>query len=419
MGRFPMKLSIAVLAAVLALAAAQAPGRGVSKNTFAANDPVPGKEWMYKYFPVGTPQDECTGDICTCPAGTGGSTEWYIQQGRVYALESMQANGPAGNGFGMHLVNVSNHVTTGGMSVAEVESQFVDKLSDMATRFDSFMDYNSFFYTTALETYAATFKSDGVPTYTTTWSYQGKTWTSVFVHVPGTQHVIELCQDVSLSTVDATTPHHAIPRASPRAIEMIQKSNVEAGSAIISPLAVNRAVSTATLAKLDDFYVTGMGTTKSESTAANDVTKVCYLWPGASVDVCFYNRADTETKGEWKVGDFESMLNTVHNNIIVGPPLCGTDKWLDNHYAIDSRSADGAKIVSYVEANNIPHKCETGFSGSVAIHYIIDPTGWGIQTDLQYSTAPADCSAAAAKLKQEVFPVQDHQNPASTPGTCA
>ena len=52
-------------------------------------------------------------------AGTGGSTEWYIQQGRVYMLESeddavvesdMMLRGrrmPApGNGFGMHLVNV-------------------------------------------------------------------------------------------------------------------------------------------------------------------------------------------------------------------------------------------------------------------------------------------------------------------------
>ena len=52
-------------------------------------------------------------------AGTGGSTEWYIQQGRVYTLESeddavvesdMMLRGrrmPApGNGFGMHLVNV-------------------------------------------------------------------------------------------------------------------------------------------------------------------------------------------------------------------------------------------------------------------------------------------------------------------------
>ena len=52
-------------------------------------------------------------------AGTGGSTEWYIQQGRVYTLENeddavvesdMMLRGrrmPApGNGFGMHLVNV-------------------------------------------------------------------------------------------------------------------------------------------------------------------------------------------------------------------------------------------------------------------------------------------------------------------------
>lgn len=187
---------------------------------------------------------------------------------------------------------------------------------------------------------------------------------------------------------------------------------------IITPLSVNRAVSTATLAKLDDFYVNGMGTTKvtDDTDAANGFARKCYLWPGATVDICFINRPDDATRGTWKVGDFEDMLNTVHKNIIIGYPFCGTDKWEDNHYAIDSMSADTSKIVSYVDANNVPHICQSGGSsgGGNTMHYAFDPTGFGIQLDLGFSTAPSDCSGASLN---PLF--QGTYNPACDAGICA
>jgi len=426
-------LRATLIMAVIAVALAQSPGNGISKTTYAANDPVPAKEWMYKYFPVGTPGDECTDDICTCPAGTGGSTEWYIQQGRVYTLESLDSGRKllqsAGQGFGIHTVNVSNHLTTGGLSVAEVEAHFTDKFTDMATRFDSFLDFNAFFYTTALADYVTAFKADGVPMYTTTWTYSSKTYTSVFVHNPNTQVVIEICQDTTLDAglLEGMKVHTSERRASIRAIESIEimktNSTVEAGNAILTPLAVNRGVSAATLAKLDAFYL-GVGTTKSDTLAENGVTKYCYLWTGATVDVCFYNRADTETKGDFKIGDFEDMLNKVHENMLTGYPLCVADKWTDNHYAIDSFTADTATIVNYVDDNKILHVCESSpMTGSTTMHYMIDPTGWGIQMDMNFKTAPSDCSTDNTAT---VFPMdsgrkllQSHTNPACDPGTCA
>merc|ERR1719258_450521 len=120
----------------------------------------------------------------------------------------------------------------------------------------------------------------------------------------------------------------------------------------MTPLAVNRAVSSSTMAKLDAFYVSGMGTTEVTDVTANGYTKKCYLWTGAEVDICFTERADSETKGKWKVGDFEDMLNTVHKNVIVGYPLCGEDKWADNHYAIDSMNAATSGIITYVNKNS-------------------------------------------------------------------
>jgi len=409
----------------ISVAAAQAPGQGVSKTTYACDDPIPGKTFLQKYFPVGVPGDECADDICDCTDSSGKA--WNILQGRVYALtsDSLTSNvsGPAGNGFGLHLVNVSESKTTGGKSTAEVEQYFSDKLGDMS-KFDSFMDYNAMFYTTGLADYKKTFQADGVNMYETTWEYDSKTWTSIFIHVPNTQMVIELCQDTKLEGV---TNHHPTPRASPRAVEHALSLVQPLGSstttgAIISPLAVNRAADEATMAQLEDFYVTGMGTSMVVNSTGGGadpdfIAYKCFLWTGASVDVCFYSRKPTATKGDFKVADFEKMLNTVHQNIIVKYPFCGRDKWTDNHYAIDSFSADTSKIVSYIDAKNVPVYCESSYWGNSA-HYAIDPTGWGIQLDLRFSSVPKACSSSNVG-QQKGRKLLQHNNPACSPGTCS
>lgn len=406
-----MKCSIVLALALAICVKSQSPGHGVSKTTYACNDPIPGKQFLEKYFPVATPQDECANDVCSCDGGT-----WEILQGRVYAKTSLTAQSPAGNGFGMHLVNVSASKTTGGLSTAEVEAQFTSKLGDMST-FDSFMDYNAMFYTTGLAAYQSTFKADGVGMYTTTWEYNSKTWTSIFVHVPNTQLVLELCQDTKLEGV---FDHHPIPRASPQALEraLARVQPIEESAsvgAIISPLAVNRAASAATMAKLEEFYVTGMGTTmvvntSGPGTAPTFLQYKCFLWPGATVDLCFYSREESATKGDWKVADFEKMLNTVHSNIIVKYPFCGRDKWTDNHYAIDSFTADTAKIASYINENKVPVYCE-----GTSAHYAVDPTGWSIQMDLRWSSSVSACTTAKSTPRK----LLQHTNPACSPGTCS
>lgn len=386
---------------------------------------------MQKYFPVGVPGDECSNDVCDCTDTSG--TAWEILQGRVYALESDALTGsnltaslapvsaPAGNGFGVHLVNVSESQTTGGLSTAEVEQYFTDKLGDMS-KFDSFMDFNAMFYTTGLAAYKSTFEADGINMYTTYWTYDSKTWTSIFIHVPKTQLVLELCQDTKL---DGVVNYHPTPRASPRAIEhalsLVQPlENSATTGAIISPLAVNRAADESTMAKLEEFYVTGMGASMAVNSTGGGADPdfkayKCFLWPGATVDVCFYSRAASATKGDFKVADFEKMLNTVHENIIVKYPFCGRDKWTDNHYAIDSFQADTAKIVSYIDEKSVPVYCESTPFGTSA-HYAIDPTGWGIQMDLQFSTTPKACSSSKNSAARNLL---QHSNPACSPGTCS
>lgn len=261
-----------------------------------------------------------------------------------------------GHGFGIHFVNVSNHLTTGGLSVSEVEDHFANKLGNMST-FDAFMDFNAMFHTSDLSGYVEKFKADNVPMYATTWTYESQTWTSVFVHVPNSQLTIELCQDVTLEHLwGYAVPEHAIPRISPRAARMITSltSTTTTSSKILTPIAVNRAISKSAMNDIEDFYVKGMRTqlidALSSPTVEDPVSKKCFLWTGASVDVCFYERDEDATKGDWKVSDFETMLNSVHANFLGKNPLCGQDKvrHLETIMTVSLvRSTDSQKITQH------------------------------------------------------------------------
>merc|ERR1712050_786220 len=116
-----------------------------------------------------------------------------------------------GNGFGLHCVNVSGHLTTGGLSTAEVEEHFNEKLGDMK-EYDSFMDYSVSFYTSGVAQYAAAFDQGNVPYYTTTWQASNdadaQTYTSLIVQVPHTQMILELTSKKSLSTTSSRKPIH-------------------------------------------------------------------------------------------------------------------------------------------------------------------------------------------------------------------
>merc|ERR1711959_747070 len=303
-----------------------------------------------------------------------------------------------------------------------------EKLGDM-TQYDSFMDFSVTFCTQDLEKYAQAFDKDSVAYYTWAWQDDNsQTYTSLIVQAHKSQMILELTSKRSLALGATKRAVHVSAsserRVSARALAMIDE--LEKQNALLAtdltPLSVNRAVSASTLTKVDDFYVSGMGTKRVSdvSDASNGYTRKCYLWTGAEVDICFTSRDASATKGGFKVADFENMLNTVHKNVIVGHPMCHTDKWEDNHYAIDSFSAGTSSIVSYINNNNVPHVCAAGGSSSGpggGLSYIMDPTGWAIQADLSFTTLPSDCSSALnmtspRRLQGGKF------NPACDAGTC-
>jgi hypothetical protein len=411
-------------AAVLACAAAQPscnqvdgdyPGCGISKMTHAASQPKAGKTWMYKYFNVQTPGDECTNDECDC-SSTGAPT---IEQGRVFTTRQISPSGgmSPGNGFGLHLVSVPGHKTTGGDTVESVESKFAEKLGDMS-KFDSFMDYNVVFATSSLQSYKSAFDRDGVKYLLGSWSNTaGQQYSSLLVQVPGSQLLLELVQKTTLELAEGETSVQMEQRV-PDSI-LSDKDDAMSGEAVsdttsdyIVSLVVNRAASSKAMSELEGFYVDGMGTSKTHDASENGATKKCFLWPGASVNICFTNRDDSETSTSFKVGDFEDMLNSAHETIINGHPWCPMDRWFDNHYAIDSHSVDNSKILSYVNSKKPYHTCGNNPMRGEGMAAIFDPTGLGIQMDTGIGL-PNDCSSLTSSNWME--PV--HSNPACTVDT--
>jgi hypothetical protein len=370
------------------------PGCGISKMTHASSQPIAGKEFLYKYFNVQTPGDECSNDLCDCSSeGTPN-----IEQGRVFATREVSpTGGPApGNGFGLHLVSVPGHKTTGGLTVEEVEAHFAEKLGDMSA-FDSFMDYNVVFATSALQAYKAAFDTDGVSYLAGTWAdSKGQSYSSILVQVPQSQLILELVQQTSLSGVNQVLQlEQRVPDSvlAQHASKLAAQANVtDTTSDYIVSLVVNRAASKAALSKLDAFYVDGMGTSKTHDAAEAGAEKKCYLWPGASVNVCFTARDDSATSTAFKVGDFEDMLNGVHKTMLEGHPFCSMDRWFDNHYAIDSQSVSSSKILAYINSQKPFHTCASGLFGS-SLSVVYDPTGLGIQMDTN-TGAPDDCKSA-------------------------
>merc|ERR1712179_539022 len=239
----------------------------------------------------------------------------------------------------------------------------------------------------------------------------------IIVQVPGSQLILELVQKVSLTFTEEQVPIELEQRV-PDSVLAEQESRFATKNAVLDTtsdyivsLVVNRAASSNAMSQLDEFYVTGMGTTRTHDATENGATKKCFLWPGATVNICFTNRADSATSTDFKVGDFEDMLNNVHKTIIDGHPFCPMDRWYDNHYAIDSRSVDNSKILSYVNSNNVYHTCGSNPMRGSGTSAIFDPTGLGIQMDTGIGLA-SDCSTNF--LKTTTFA---NNNPACTVDT--
>jgi hypothetical protein len=324
-----------------------------------------------------------------------------------------------GNGFGLHLVSVPGHKTTGGLTVEVVESHFTEKLGDMS-KYDSFMDYNVVLAVTNLQALKTEFNKDGLKYLVGTWSSSENTqYSSILVQVSGSQLILELVQKGSLELAEGETSVQLEQRV-PNSMLTDYDSKLTGEDSVsetfskghIVGLTVNRAASSKAMSELEDFYVTGMGCSLTHDATENGATKKCFKWKGATMDVCFTNRDDSETSTSFKVGDFEDMLNSVHKTINGDHPWCPMNRWFDNHYAIDSQSVSNTKILKYINSKKPSHICASHGLFNRGLSAVFDPTGVGIQMDTGIGL-PDDCSTSLGSF----IASGDTFNPACTADT--
>merc|ERR1711957_298560 len=128
------------------------------------------------------------------------------------------------------------------------------------------MDFNVVFATSSLSSYKSAFDKDGVKYFAGQWSdSQNSQYSSIIVQVPGSQLLLELVQKTTLSFSEGEAAVEMEQRV-PDSV-LAEHETTLTGTAVadtttdyIVSLVVNRAVSSKAMSELEDFYVTGMGT---------------------------------------------------------------------------------------------------------------------------------------------------------------
>ena len=381
------------LAALAVRVAGQAMGDGISKYTLPCNDPIPRIAWLEEYLPVVVAADSCLDesddgndalDTCTCNSSEYGV--WEEKEARVQLYHQ--------KGFGIHMVNSSGRITEGGMTVEAMEQVFHDKLGNM-TEFDSFMDYNLGLHLPphgnySLDALISRFDEGGEPYFPYTWTQPltNETYYGVFVRVPHSMLVLELVSNVS-NVLGAAAEHgfeltELEPRVSTHVLSYIESTPTNYS---VRPIHVSRAASD--VDAVDDFY-TAIRTARTVEYDSGNVSKKCYLWGGAEVEVCYTQRPDSATRGGFTVSDFEDMLNGVHEAVVAPNPNCQRDKWTDFHYAYDNGQVSGQQIYEYVALKPDAYFVCTG----AYVMYVVDPAGFTVQLDINgdYTLSACDDS---------------------------
>lgn len=244
------------------------------------------------------------------------------------------------------------------------------------------------------------------------WTAGSDTWYSAAVHVPNTQLVIELLSKNFTQTGLRASRAAPAPRLSEARAREIAGWGTDRD--YVYAIRISRAVTN--LTEVDAFYKTALGATRTESTAQ----KACYKVATTSTftdttEVCFNEHAD-DKHDVLSVAGYVSGLFATHAALLAGKPACGADKYLDNHLAIDptahGSTTYGDALVDYVDATpGALYYCEAEPMSGYNLHYVIDPSGFGVQVDTMFSKTPKGCSQQRRRL-------QGHGNPACNLGTC-
>merc|ERR1712054_583534 len=189
-----------------------------------------------------------------------------------------------GEGFGFHISEASGSKTTGGISVAELESHFRERFGDYS-KFDQFMDYGVTFFTYDLQTYADAFKKDGVPFFVAEWEAEKTkdTWYSLFFLANASHYVIELAS-ARQPTLDLKT----LPKVEQRTSDdhvLKFKSYGSHPAHVLEISSINRATSNITM--INDVYADLFEAKLTYEINEDGIVRRCYNTGGSSSNAQF------------------------------------------------------------------------------------------------------------------------------------
>jgi hypothetical protein len=272
-------------------------------------------------------------------------------------------------GFGIHLPNVEAAKTTGGISVAELETKYAARIGDHS-EFDAFMDYSTAFWTYDLQHYIDIFKADDVKHFLGQWTDgSDRQWYSMIFLVPQSSYVIEL---ISQQASGAANLPKMEQRMSDALCTTHSKGSASDNNAL-EPVAIRRASSD--LDAIDNAYTTYMKLSSSLTVSESNVQTQCYK-TSSSFDVCFTKRdSSANADATFSVKDHEDNMWAIHAGVMGSDPT-KTDKMTDSHGGF---SVSTTKLETYFSANSFSKLLENRLAYACAQSYVIDPTGFSIQ----------------------------------------
>lgn len=283
-----------------------------------------------------------------------GMQSWKIQHPRTY------------EGFGLHLVDRPQAFTTGGISVGNLEAILDEKLDGMKT-FDAWMDFSVCFQTGDLDFYIKKFLDGNVPFFAAKWSggIVG-TMYSVFVRVPKSLLIIEL----------VASQEHAKLLVKKKLTELEQRLSLKqltrapkmASATGLSVVKISRAVTDVNATY--NFYADSLSLPVTLTLSGPHVSTHCFAM-GWGPDVCFLKRPDIQTKGHFKVSDFEQTLKA-SKKATGKDPRCSQNRWTDYHF--DGLAPPVDRLKQMATQSELVHQCALG-----SLQYIYDPSGAAIQ----------------------------------------
>jgi hypothetical protein len=268
-------------------------------------------------------------------------------------------------GFGIHLPNVLNAKTTGGITVDELEAKYAARLGDHS-KFDAFMDYSTAFFTYDLQHYIDIFKADNVKHFLGQWTDASKRqWYSMIFLVPQSTYVIELVSQ------QASVEANSLPEMEQRMSDALcteWSKGTKSDNNALEPVSINRAASD--LDAIDNAYHKYMRLTASHTTDSRH----CFS-TSSGFDVCFTKRESSENDSIFSVKDHEDNMWAIHAGVMGTDPQV-TDKMTDSHGGF---SVTTTLLEAYFTANDFATLLEKRLAYACAQSYVIDPTGFSIQ----------------------------------------